>query len=525
MSAMTVRLKAARKSNMFRRHVWIKHEHFDGERRAPLSPEDAGHLVRTGINISVEKSDKRIFPDGAYADAGCRLVEPGAWLTHTPPETVVLGIKYLERMDSLDKNYPIRNKTLIHWAHAYDGDPLEQEELSRIEDAGFEYPKHGVPRRYPSLLDLEMMKHPDGTRIFTGYSAGVCGAAMALYVWRQRQAGKVPPYRSLPFFDNKEALLAALPSLLHGIGGTGQLPRVCILGGKGHAGRGAAWLCDQMRIQSTSIDKEQMLMGLLPAALDECHIVMNCTPRAPMGTPPFLTDRILQDHPLPLLIVDVACYPSTGFIRFDGYPRLARWDAPTWRVRSGVNAVDVIAIDNLPNIIAKEASLAISSVLRAVLPDYFESRERGTELPTPFQEPYAAMCRYLDYATEVKDLAWEISLDCFDGADCFDPSRARDMVGAWVHDRLERRAGLDEDEINLFRGYFVTGFKPVYELRDGCIDPDRQRKQLQELKAFAEKIDASFLAEGICTGVQMPGELAPNAARRWRRAAYGAAAL
>lgn len=47
-------------------HLWMRHESRPTERRAPLTPDDAAHLVAQGLRITVEACDQRVFPLADY---------------------------------------------------------------------------------------------------------------------------------------------------------------------------------------------------------------------------------------------------------------------------------------------------------------------------------------------------------------------------------------------------------------------------------------------------------------------------
>ena len=45
------------------------------ERRAPLTPAHVDRLVKSGIDVLVQPSKKRVFTDGEYAKSGATLTE------------------------------------------------------------------------------------------------------------------------------------------------------------------------------------------------------------------------------------------------------------------------------------------------------------------------------------------------------------------------------------------------------------------------------------------------------------------
>jgi hypothetical protein len=175
-------------------------------------------------------------------------------------------------------------------------------------------------------------------------------------------------------------------------------------------------------------------------------------------------------------------------MQFARYKYLATWEAPTFRIKDGAYPVDLISIDNLPNIIAKEASAGISGVIRQSLPDFFVRQDKGLELPGPLRKPYAVMKQHLDYAGEVKDLAWRLSLQTFNRQGIFNIHKARAMVAHWAEERKETKPALDAGEINLFRNYMLAGWKQLRDIR-GQSKAKQARLQLGALDRFAEALD------------------------------------
>lgn len=57
------------------------------ERRAALTPAHVQQLVAQGIQVLVQPSDRRVFPDQEYAEAGAVVQED------LSPANVILGVK------------------------------------------------------------------------------------------------------------------------------------------------------------------------------------------------------------------------------------------------------------------------------------------------------------------------------------------------------------------------------------------------------------------------------------------------
>ena len=44
------------------KHLWLRAEHRENEKRVGLTPECATQLIKTGVKVSVETSNTRIIP-------------------------------------------------------------------------------------------------------------------------------------------------------------------------------------------------------------------------------------------------------------------------------------------------------------------------------------------------------------------------------------------------------------------------------------------------------------------------------
>src|SRR5688572_26264617 len=66
------------------KHIWLRDELPDNDRRTPLTPQDAKKLIDAGFQVTVERSSKRVFLDDEYQVVGCTLVESGSW-KEAPP--------------------------------------------------------------------------------------------------------------------------------------------------------------------------------------------------------------------------------------------------------------------------------------------------------------------------------------------------------------------------------------------------------------------------------------------------------
>ena len=50
------------------KHLWLRAEHRENEKRVGLTPQGATQLIKKGIKVSVEASDTRIISTKDYKD-------------------------------------------------------------------------------------------------------------------------------------------------------------------------------------------------------------------------------------------------------------------------------------------------------------------------------------------------------------------------------------------------------------------------------------------------------------------------
>ena len=86
------------------------------ERRAPLSPSNVRKLVRAGVKVLVQPSNRRAYPMQAYANAGAIIQED---IGEAP---VIVGVKQIP-IDYLlpNKTYCSRSKHAFAGRHARKG--------------------------------------------------------------------------------------------------------------------------------------------------------------------------------------------------------------------------------------------------------------------------------------------------------------------------------------------------------------------------------------------------------------------
>lgn len=319
--------------------LWLRDEARKTERRSPLLPEGAKELIEAGIDVVVEKSEKRILEDALYEQAGCRMAEAGAWET-APEGAIILGLKELPQTPELLKH------THIYFAHAYKEQNGWQSLLSRFQKGG------------GSLLDIEYMTETGGRRVAAfGYWAGYMGAALALMQWHDKKANRSSFINGgLTPFDGAEALDEVISSMA-----TKEKPTALVIGAGGRSGKGAAEMLARHGVTVTKWGRAETANVDRKAILDH-DILINCS-YVVDNIPAFLApDHITPDCRLKV-ISDVSCDPFSDFNPLPLYDAPTSWSKPAIKAAGASNDLDLIAIDNLPSLLPTEASMEFAGLM------------------------------------------------------------------------------------------------------------------------------------------------------------------
>lgn len=315
--------------------LWIRAEVRSTEQRAPIVPSDAARLIADGMAVTVEESPHRAFPLGEYTDAGCRIAAAGAWV-EAPADAYVLGIKELpDTPDAL-------RHTHIYFAHAYKGQSGADELLGRFRRGGGE------------LLDVEYLSVAGRRVVAFGHWAGYMGAALGLLAVRGSLSTPVRPM-------TKTVLDAVLSS------GTAPV-RALVTGAGGRSGRGAIEALRAAGAEVTAWDLAET-RDLDRAALLEHDLLVNCVvTREPAE--PFVRPEDVGVGRLSV-VADVTCDVTSSLNLIPVNTEVTTWDAPIRRISSASDgsghSLQVLAIDNLPSLLPREASESFSAELTLLL--------------------------------------------------------------------------------------------------------------------------------------------------------------
>lgn len=312
-------------------HLWLRHEVRSTERRTPIVPDDAGRLVASGVDLTVEESPQRIFPTQEYEAAGARIVPAGSWVS-APRDAVILGLKEL----------PGRPRELVHrhvfFGHAYKRQPGAADLLGRFA-AG-----------RGALLDLEYLVDDEGRRLAAfGFWAGYLGAALAVLQHRGRLTAPLRPTGK----DALDETLRAAPG--------DEDFTALVVGALGRSGRGARTAFVTAGVEPTCWDLAET-RDLDRRALLEHEVMVNAV-LATSPVPPFLREEDLDDPARRLrTLSDVTCDVGSPLNVLPVYDRTTEWTEPVRRLRKEP-PLDLIAIDNLPSLLPRESSTDFSAAL------------------------------------------------------------------------------------------------------------------------------------------------------------------
>ena len=327
------------------KHLWLRAEHRENEKRVGLTPEGANQLIRIGIKVSVETSDTRIIPIKDYKDAGCEIVPEGSW-ERAPEEAVIFGLKELPNNDR-----PLKHSHIM-FGHAFKGQISGKKLLKRFKEGG------------GTLYDIEYLTNETGKRVAAfGYWAGFAGAFVTLMVWINQQKKKQCP--PLSAFDDKHKLFGDLSNEINSVK---TRPSALVIGALGRVGTGVCDFCDEFSLDVKKWDiAETSSSGPFKEVLDH-EILFNCVV-SNAETPVFFHPNYI-DSPRKLgMIGDIACDPDSDYNPIPIYNAPTTWSSPGLNIASNP-PLDVMAIDNLPSLLPKESSIDFAEQLFPYLMEF-----------------------------------------------------------------------------------------------------------------------------------------------------------
>ena len=313
-------------------HLWMRHEARATERRAPIVPTDVRRLLASGMRVTVERSPQRVFDIEEYAEAGAEVAETGSWL-EAPEDAYVLGIKELP-----DEPASLRHRH-IYFAHAYKGQSDAAYTLGRFREGG------------GRLYDIEYLTDERGRRVVAfGYWAGYVGAALGALQLAGTLKWPLAP-TDKPTLDS-QLVEAGLP----------MDTSTVVTGARGRSGTGATDALAVAGLEAGRWDRAESRTQD-PVRLLEHDLLVNCVFTNVPATPFVTADDLARRRRLHL-ISDVTCDVTSATNMLPVNRAITSWEDPVRRISDERGRwLDVIAIDNLPSLVPREASTTFSADL------------------------------------------------------------------------------------------------------------------------------------------------------------------
>ena len=189
--------------------------------RVALTPEQAKMIgEKYAVELVIQASEQRCIPDRAYADAGLSVLED------LSDCSVLMGIKEVP-VDQL-----IADKTYLFFSHTIKEQPYNRKLLK------------AVLQKNIRLIDYEALTRPDGRRVLAfGRFAGIAGAHNGMMAYGNRTRAYV--LEQMHKYESYQAARAYYKKL--------SFPKMrIVVTGTGRVGSGAVEVLDHMNIRRVS---------------------------------------------------------------------------------------------------------------------------------------------------------------------------------------------------------------------------------------------------------------------------------
>jgi len=396
-------------------------------------PADARQLADSGIEIIVQSSDKRAFPDDDYRKLGLRVVDS---LDEAP---VIIGLKEIP-FDGFEEG-----KVYTFFSHTIKGQPANMPMLKRALDLCC------------TIIDYERIVDDAGRRlIFFGNYAGLAGAIDTLWTLGRRLAweGIDNPFSDIAqasTYPNLEAAKGAVRAVGERIEREGLpdeiSPLVIGVAGYGNVSKGAQEIIDLLPVRELSAkeileggyekvergrpivkvvfreedtvlrldqtspfdlkeyyDHPERYRGAFTRYLPHLHVLLNCIywePRYPrLVAREAINELYTEGRPKLRVIGDISCDVEGGIEvtvkATEPDDPVYVYDVKSGSARSGVEGEGpvLMAVDILPTELPRESSTYFSGILKRFVPpiasaDYDVEFDR-LNLPSPLKRAVIA---------------------------------------------------------------------------------------------------------------------------------------
>jgi len=254
------------------------------ERRVPVTPEDVGKLLTGGIDVTVQSSPLRIYPDEQFSEVGARVSDD------LDDADLIIAVK------EIPKELIAQGKAYIFFSHTIKGQDYNMPLLRTLMDRG------------ATLMDYERVVDENNVRLIAfGRFAGIAGMVETLWGLGRRLdfLGQANPFSVIKHAYEYSGL-AELKDHIRDVGTTirgsglpaGLEPFVVGITGYGNVARGAQEILDLLPMEDIEPSR---LAGFVEAGNHSRHSLYRVVFREedmviPAGDWPFVLSDYYQ-HP------------------------------------------------------------------------------------------------------------------------------------------------------------------------------------------------------------------------------------
>jgi len=307
------------------KEIFIRREKYPNEHRTPLTPNDVVVLIRSGIVVYIQSSTSRVFNDEEYEKVGA-ILTPYSWISPPFKNSLILGIKELEDIDSLNGH-----------SHAYFSHSFKNQKDSVKILNKFLFSKS-------ELYDFEYFLDSRKRRtIAFGFHAGQVAAILGLLEYLKALPPVLTPWSS--FQKMLESVESFLPNA--------NAISIGILGLEGRCGQGVKSVLNLLNLPFTQLTRESHT-----DSFKNFDIFYNCILLDESYQGVWFSEKTMFTKSL--IIVDVSCDSSKPNNPIQLYTKNTTWESPVYKYN---DLVSIIAIDNMPSLLPKESSYSFSKSL------------------------------------------------------------------------------------------------------------------------------------------------------------------
>jgi len=306
-------------------NIFIRKESLTNETRVPIVPEDVHKLILAEHTVILQKSNTRVFTDEEFLKAGAKLTDD-EW--HKSKDALIIGLKELDNLEKLNAH------THVYFSHSYKNQQGSQAILQAFNQTN------------SILYDLEYFTNNDGSRLLAfGYFAGLIGAVLGLRQNYNKNMG-IPDIHDLtPWASTKDLLYFCK-----------IFPASIAVIGNGRSAKGVKDMLNRVRVPYSNIDRHT------PLNLGDYDMIFNCILLDESYDKTWITkDTNLEK---PLLIIDISCDYSKSNNPIAIYNKPTTWKNPVYNFN---DKISIIAIDNLPSLLPRDACTDFSNGLTELL--------------------------------------------------------------------------------------------------------------------------------------------------------------